>query len=574
MRRFTTSAQRPPAIRGFGRLITVMMLLASTAVMAQSTSLNPILYQPAVFRGDLLTLSTARADGELGFTVSFGAHYTDSPLSFAATDAYGRTYTEQTVKSRVMGELLLGFSALGHLEVGVAMPLVLEGQGANYKYSGAGETNGFQVGELRASVKGMLYRNALYGLALVGEMTVPTADEDAVVGNGLGGGGRIVNDFYAGPVTITLNTGVYARAEPVKLNVLEVEHEMMVGLGGEVDIYGGLAVLGEAYVRTPLTDPFGDENATSMEAIGALRWAHESGVAMTLGGGGGTPLFGGYGTSKFRLFGDVRYSFTSVADGDGDGVIDEDDMCLTLPEDVDGYQDGDGCPDPDNDEDGYLDERDECPLEAEDFDQFNDGDGCRDWDNDQDTVRDDVDRCRNEPEDLDGHQDADGCPDPDNDGDGVLDVEDACPFVKESPNGYLDEDGCPDYEGIEQAEAQIHLQGEVRFDADTHALLPGSHKILRAAARYIIDSPKLKRIRIDVHTSKRGPSDRVARDAGLVEAALVRAQKVLEFMVIEGVQPRRLEIRAVGGLEPIANTRDKANIATNERVLLFVTQQD
>ena len=561
-------------MRGIGRFIAVVMLLASTTAMAQTTSLNPILYQPAVFRGDLLTLSTARADGKLGFTVSFGAHYTDSPLSFAATDAYGRTYTEQTVRSRVMGELLLGFTALDHLEIGVAMPLVLEGQGAAYKYSGAGDTAGFQVGELRASVKGMLYRNSVYGLALVGEMTVPTADEDAVVGNGLGGGGCIVNDFYAGPVTITLNTGVYARAEPVKLNVLEIDHEMMLGLGGEVDIYGGLAVLGEAYVRTPLTDPFGDDNATSMEAIGALRWAHESGVSMTVGGGGGTPLLSGYGTSKFRVFGDVRYSFTSVADGDGDGIADERDMCLTLPEDIDGFQDVDGCPDPDNDEDGYLDERDECPLEAEDFDQFADEDGCRDWDNDRDTVRDGVDLCRNDAEDLDGHQDEDGCPDPDNDGDGVLDVDDACPFIKESPNGYQDEDGCPDYEGIEQSDAEIHLDGAVRFDADSHQLLPGSHKILRAAARYIIDRPDLRMIRIDVHTSKRGAYDRVARDTRLVESALIRAQNVLQFMVIEGVQPRRLEIRAVGGLEPVADTSDKANVPVNERVRLFITKQD
>ena len=107
-------------------------------------------------------------------------------------------------------------------------------------------------------------------------------------------------------------------------------------------------------------------------------------------------------------------------------------MCLTLPEDVDGYQDGDGCPDRITMKTATRRAR-RRPLEAEDFDQFNYGDGCRDWDNDRGSSCDDVDRCRNEPEDLDGHQDADGCPDPDNDGDGVLDVEDACPFVKESP---------------------------------------------------------------------------------------------------------------------------------------------
>jgi outer membrane protein OmpA-like peptidoglycan-associated protein len=570
----TTSARRGRSGKLLASAMAGLVLLAATPASAAVATVNPILYQPAVFRGDLLTLSTARTGGELGFTVAFGAHYTDSPLSFAATDAYGRTFTEQTVRSRVMGELLLGFTALDLIEVGVAMPLVLEGQGAAYRYSGAGDTAGFQVGELRASVKSLLYRDAVYGVAVVGEMTVPTADEAAVVGNGLGGGGRIVNDFYAGPMTITLNTGVYARAEPVKLNSLEIDHEMMLGLGGEVDIYGGLAVLGEAYVRTPLMNPFGDDNATSMEAIGALRWSHDSGVSMTVGGGGGTPLFAGYGTSKFRVFGDIRYSFTAMADRDGDGVADVDDACSTLPEDMDGFQDADGCPDPDNDEDGFLDQLDQCPMEAEDFDQFDDEDGCRDWDNDRDGVRDDDDRCRNDAEDLDGYQDEDGCPDLDNDGDGVPDSEDECPFQRESPNGYLDEDGCPDYEGIQQADEQIHLDGAVRFDADTHVLLPESHKILRAAARYIIDRPELKRVRIDVHTSKRGKAEKVAADSKLVEASVVRAQNILEFMVIEGLQPRRLVVRAVGGAEPAVDTGAKANISLNERVRLFVIDQD
>ncbi len=554
--------------------MAISTLGAMGSASAASATLNPILFQPAPFQGDLLTLSTARATGQVGFTVSFAAHYTDSPLSFAATDAYGRTFTEETVRSRIMGELLMGLTLLEHLEIGVAMPLVLEGQGATYKYSGAGETSGFQVGELRASIKGTLYRNAVYGLALVGEMTAPTADEAALVGNGLGGGGRLVNDFYAGPVTITLNTGVYARAEPVKLNALEIDHEMLLGLGGEVDIYGGLAVLGEAYVRTPLMDPFGDENATSMEAVGALRWAHDSGVAMTVGAGGGTPLFAGYGTSKFRVFGDVRYSFATKADADDDGVADVDDQCVTLPEDMDGYLDLDGCPDPDNDEDGYLDERDECPNEAEDYDQFKDEDGCPDWDNDGDGVVDSEDRCRNDAEDLDDFQDSDGCPELDNDRDGIPDAQDECPLVKESPNKFLDEDGCPDYEGIELSDAQIHLDGDVRFNPDTHELVSGSHKILRAAARYIIDRPELSRVRIDVHTSKRGPSGRVARDTKLVEKALIRGQRVLEFMVIEGVAPRRLEVRAVGGLEPIADTKVKANIQANERVRLFVIAQE
>jgi len=36
----------------------------------------------------------------------------------------------------------------------------------------------------------------------------------------------------------------------------------------------------------------------------------------------------------------------------------------------DGFQDADGCPDPDNDADGILDKDDQCPNEPEDKDGF------------------------------------------------------------------------------------------------------------------------------------------------------------------------------------------------------------
>ena len=44
-----------------------------------------------------------------------------------------------------------------------------------------------------------------------------------------------------------------------------------------------------------------------------------------------------------------------VQDSDGDGIPDEIDRCPLDPEDKDGFQDEDGCPDPDNDQDGILD---------------------------------------------------------------------------------------------------------------------------------------------------------------------------------------------------------------------------
>lgn len=66
------------------------------------------------------------------------------------------------------------------------------------------------------------------------------------------------------------------------------------------------------------------------------------------------------------------------ADLDGDGIPDDSDQCPDQPEDFDGFQDEDGCPDPDNDGDQIPDESDLCPLDPEDYDGFQDADGCPD----------------------------------------------------------------------------------------------------------------------------------------------------------------------------------------------------
>jgi outer membrane protein OmpA-like peptidoglycan-associated protein len=51
----------------------------------------------------------------------------------------------------------------------------------------------------------------------------------------------------------------------------------------------------------------------------------------------------------------------SPVDTDGDGIPDVSDLCPTVPEDKDGFQDEDGCPDLDNDQDGIPDASDLCP---------------------------------------------------------------------------------------------------------------------------------------------------------------------------------------------------------------------
>ncbi|WP_084736005.1 thrombospondin type 3 repeat-containing protein [Cystobacter ferrugineus] len=123
-------------------------------------------------------------------------------------------------------------------------------------------------------------------------------------------------------------------------------------------------------------------------------------------------------------------------DSDSDGIPDDLDKCPLQPEDKDGHEDSDGCPDLDNDNDGLLDNADKCPDAAGPIQSL----GCPRTDKDGDGIDDAQDKCPDESEDKDGFQDEDGCPDLDNDNDSIPDAIDRCPLAA----GPLEGGGCPD----------------------------------------------------------------------------------------------------------------------------------
>ena len=151
-------------------------------------------------------------------------------------------------------------------------------------------------------------------------------------------------------------------------------------------------------------------------------------------------------------------------DRDKDGIPDDTDDCPSLPEDIEGIMDADGCPDlylstQDTDRDGVSDLYDNCPDAKETNNKFQDEDGCPDVspaekskgvaDADNDGISDRRDNCPSQPETYNKFLDSDGCPDKldpqrDTDRDGLKDTVDQCPTYAETYNKFLDEDGCPD----------------------------------------------------------------------------------------------------------------------------------
>src|SRR5262249_23646019 len=93
--------------------------------------------------------------------------------------------------------------------------------------------------------------------------------------------------------------------------------------------------------------------------------------------GGGPGILSGVGVPVGRAIVGVAFVH-EVSDQDGDGIPDDVDKCPTIPEDKDGFEDNDGCPDDDNDADGIPDSRDKCPNQPETVNGVQDKDGCPD----------------------------------------------------------------------------------------------------------------------------------------------------------------------------------------------------
>ncbi len=249
-------------------------------------------------------------------------------------------------------------------------------------------------------------------------------------------------------------------------------------------------------------------------------------------------------------------------DRDGDGITDDIDRCPDEPEDKDGFQDEDGCPDPDNDFDGIPDAKDKCPNDPEDKDGFQDEDGCPDPDNDGDGLADKIDACPNDPEDKDGFQDEDGCPDPDNDKDGILDKDDKCPNEPGQPP-----DGCPHkYNLVVVTEKKIELKQTVYFDFNKASIKSVSFPLLNEVAQAMADNPKIK-VEVQGHT------DSVGDDNYNLKLSQSRAESVRAYMIKRGVSSDRMVPKGYGENVPIADNRTKEGRDQNRRVEFVITER-
>jgi outer membrane protein OmpA-like peptidoglycan-associated protein len=248
-------------------------------------------------------------------------------------------------------------------------------------------------------------------------------------------------------------------------------------------------------------------------------------------------------------------------DADKDGIEDSNDLCPLAAEDIDGFEDGDGCFEEDNDRDSVLDQNDDCPDVA----GVASNRGCPENDNDHDGILNETDDCPDAAEDNDNFEDEDGCPDNDNDQDGILDAQDKCPLIPETKNELDDTDGCPDF--VRLNEDRIELLDAVYFGKNKAVVLDRSLPMLEEAAALLTLKTEMM-LRIEAHT------DNTLGKKASQKLSAQRAEAVKTFFVTAGIDSARLTATGLGQETPIDDNKTKAGRAKNDRIELLIQQPE
>ena len=302
-----------------------------------------------------------------------------------------------------------------------------------------------------------------------------------------------------------------------------------------------------------------------------------------------------------------------LIDTDKDGVADFIDKCPDTPKDAIGFVDKDGCT-LDSDKDGVPDYLDKCPNSPADAKDFVDKNGCL-VDTDGDGIPDYLDLCPNTPSIAKGFVDKNGCT-LDSDGDGVPDYLDKCPNTAPEAHGMVDASGCPrdtdgdgvpDYldkcptipgsirnSGCPESKPDVKVESKpkpepvviapsskeeitinlkvlfekalqgIQFEAARYTIKPISFDILDQIADALNKYPLLN-IEIQGHTDNLGKHE---INQMLSEK---RAQAVFTYLVLKGVDARRMSYRGYGDNLPTATNKTAEGRTLNRRVEFVIT---
>jgi outer membrane protein OmpA-like peptidoglycan-associated protein len=608
-------------VLGAGLVAAAFLATSLPAPLAHAQSSPNAIPNPPNGDGFDTHLFRPAMDSKGLFTVNGSDIIGDRALSFGLVIDYANTllrtpFDSQLIDHSFQGTLQANYGIANQVVVGLDLPIdLMSGKQQNnamamqqplYVGKWSQDKLDFQgVGFVGAHAKWRITRvERGFGLALGLQVGVGLGDAaaNAAADPGFFYWPMLIAEKRFGPrgqFRIALNGGYRGHSAssttiPLRDNGNYVDGSLFT-FGGGVSwrVLDPLDLVGETYGSYLLASNATSNVALSNEAVGGIKLFVERNSYLMLGGG--TRYTEGFEAADIRAF--LGFIFEpSIGDRDGDGILDDVDKCPDDPEDFDGFQDEDGCPDPDNDNDGIpdvddrcinvpedrdgdhdedgcpegsegdrdgdgiMDSKDKCPDEPEDRDGFQDQDGCPDPDNDNDGIPDKMDQCPNDPEDKDGFQDQDGCPDPDNDHDGIPDVKDKCPNEPETYNGFEDEDGCPDKGSVIIQDNSIVILDKIQFAYDSVEILPASNKILDAVATTLAHHEEFTLVEVEGHADERGS------DVYNLRLTSGRVASVVRALIARGIEKQRLRSKGFGEYCPLEPGHNEEAWEKNRRV--------
>ena len=301
-------------------------------------SFDPTIDGHAFSRVDDSILGAEGAGGGLMF------NYASQPLVFRFDDPddnYGQE--EVVLLSSVATFDLLGFYNVDRYRIGIDVPL-------NPLAEGYEVADGYLLGDIALDAKVEVWDRLSrpMGLAFAGRFTAPTGNENAFLGapRATFSGRAIASTGHE--VVTALNLGLSSGRTTVE-DGFTLGSQLLVGAGMKLPLadqtWISTELSGRYYFNaSPVVEGF------ATEALASLHVSPVSDLVVTMGSGVGTSQ--GVGAPDFRLVMGMMWSpqraTLAVATGpdlDGDGIPDAQDRCPDQPEDYNGVDDFDGCPD-------------------------------------------------------------------------------------------------------------------------------------------------------------------------------------------------------------------------------------
>ena len=260
--------------------------------------------------------------------------------------------------------------------------------------------------------------------------------------------------------------------------------EFRAGLGLGYRFAGGQSPVELVFdIRSALGLAQLDPEEVSLEALGGA--LVDLSRDWKLHAAAGLGLLEGFGVPTFRVLAGLRWE-PSPHDPDHDGLKTSDKLAdkqreqldpnaATTPESPGAVENVDAVDDAERAQairEGY----DACPGLPEDYDGVEDDDGCPEGDADGDGVLDYLDRCPHEDETINGFEDDDGCPD-------------------EGPAQIVVENG------------HIHILETIRFRPNSSEIESSSYPIMDQIALALRKHHELSHVEIAGHTDNTGPRE-------------------------------------------------------------------